>query len=150
MGKKILMLFVCTMLSASMALAQTRTVKGTVVDSETGEPIPGAKVMVQGTKMGAVADSKGTFVLSNLPKDAKKVIVSFMGMKTADVAIHDGGRVEAHRGKAGGTAKVQSNNSSGADEHGAAPAAVDRKGPVAGRDVVGNGCVQDRQKLDGP
>lgn len=90
MGKKILMLFVCTMLSASMALAQTRTVKGTVVDSETGEPIPGAKVMVQGTKMGAVADSKGAFVLSNLPKDAKKVIVSFMGMKTADVAIHDG------------------------------------------------------------
>ncbi len=90
MGKKILMLFVCTMLSASMAWAQTRTVRGTVVDSETGEPIPGAQVKVQGTKMGAIADSKGTFVLKDLPKDAKKVIVSFMGMKTADVAIHDG------------------------------------------------------------
>ena len=87
MGKKILMLFVCTMLSASMALAQTRTVKGTVVDSETGEPIPGAKVMVQGTKMGAVADSKGTFVLQNLPKDAKKVIVSFTLRRASASAI---------------------------------------------------------------
>ncbi len=93
MGKKILMLFVCTMLSASMAWAQTRTVTGTVVDSETGEPIPGAQVKVQGTSLGAVADSKGTFVLKNLPKDAKKVIVSFMGMKTADVTLRDGMKV---------------------------------------------------------
>ena len=37
MGKKFLMLFVCTMMSASIAWAQTRTVTGTVVDSETGE-----------------------------------------------------------------------------------------------------------------
>jgi TonB-dependent SusC/RagA subfamily outer membrane receptor len=93
MGKKILMLFVCTMLSASMAWAQTRTVTGTVVDSETGEPIPGAQVKVQGTSLGAVADSKGAFVLKNLPKDAKNVIVSFMGMKTADVALRDGMKV---------------------------------------------------------
>ncbi len=93
MGKKILMLFVCTMLSASMAWAQTRTVTGTVVDSETGEPIPGAQVKVQGTSLGAVADSKGVFVLKNLPKDAKNVIVSFMGMKTADVALRDGMKV---------------------------------------------------------
>ena len=93
MGKKFLMLFVCTMMSASIAWAQTRTVTGTVVDSETGEPIPGAQVKVQGTSLGAVADSKGTFVLKNLPKEAKKVIVSFMGMKTADVALRDGMKV---------------------------------------------------------
>ena len=93
MGKKFLMLFVCTMMSASIAWAQTRTVTGTVVDSETGEPIPGAQVKVQGTSLGAVADSKGTFVLKNLPKDAKNVIVSFMGMKTADVALRDGMKV---------------------------------------------------------
>jgi len=93
MGKKILTLLVCAIFSASMAVAQTRTVTGTVVDSETGDPIPGAKVMVQGTSLGAVADSKGTFVLKNLPKEAKKVIVSFMGMKTADVTLRDGMKV---------------------------------------------------------
>ena len=52
MGKKILMLFVCTMLSASIAWAQTRTVRGTVVDSETGEPIPGAQVQGTGYQPG--------------------------------------------------------------------------------------------------
>ncbi len=93
MGKKILTLLVCAIFSASMAVAQTRVVTGTVVDSETGDPIPGAKVMVQGTKMGAIADANGRFVLKDLPKDAKKVIVSFMGMKTADVTIHNGMKV---------------------------------------------------------
>ena len=93
MGKKILTLLVCAIFSASMAVAQTRVVTGTVVDSETGDPIPGAKVMVQGTKMGAIADANGRFVLKDLPKDARKVIVSFMGMKTADVAIHNGMKV---------------------------------------------------------
>ena len=68
MGKKILMLLVCAVMSASVAFAQTRVVTGTVVDSETGDPIPGAKVMVQGTKMGAIADANGQFVLKDLPR----------------------------------------------------------------------------------
>ena len=48
--KKFLMALLCVLLSATTALAQNN-VTGTVVD-ETGEPVIGASVMVQGTKTG--------------------------------------------------------------------------------------------------
>ena len=82
MGKKILSLLACIVLSAGMALAQNRVVTGTVIDAETGEPLPGASVKLQGTSTGAVTDNNGNFVLKNVPLSIKKVVVSFMGMET--------------------------------------------------------------------
>lgn len=70
------------LMSASMAFAQIQQVTGTVIDSETGEPLPGATVKVDGTTLGAMTDANGKFTLKNLPKSAKTVSVSFMGMNT--------------------------------------------------------------------
>ena len=89
MGKKILSLLVCTILSAGMALAQTRVVTGTVIDAETGEPLPGASVKLQGTSTGAVTDNNGNFVIKNVPLSIKKVVVSFMGMETVEASIRN-------------------------------------------------------------
>ena len=86
MGKRILFFLACAFMTASMALAQ-RQVTGTVVDSETGEPIPGASVKVQGTTVGTLTNTDGRFTLGNVPSGSKTIIVSFMGMKTAEVAI---------------------------------------------------------------
>ena len=40
--------------------AGTGTISGTVRDKDTGEPLPGASVIVEGTKLGAIADREGT------------------------------------------------------------------------------------------
>lgn len=46
---------------------QTRTVKGSVVDTN-GESIIGASVKVLGTSNGSVTDLDGNFTLTNVPK----------------------------------------------------------------------------------
>ena len=69
--------------------AQTMTVRGTVT-SDDGEPIVGASVWVEGTNLGAVSDIDGNFVLPNVPTDAKKLRVSFVGMTPQEVTITPG------------------------------------------------------------
>lgn len=42
---------------------QTQKIKGTIVDSKTGEPVIGASVKVKGTKLAAVTDVDGNLKL---------------------------------------------------------------------------------------
>jgi hypothetical protein len=44
-------------------------IRGTVLDSHTGEPIPIVNVVVMGTPFGAATDSAGYFQIRNLPPD---------------------------------------------------------------------------------
>ena len=87
MGKKFLLFFACLLMSASMAFAQSQPVTGTVIDSETGEPLVGASVKVDGTTIGTLTDINGKFTLRNLPKDAEMISVSFMGMNNVKAYI---------------------------------------------------------------
>ena len=84
MGKKILMFLACVMMSAGMAFAQQQ-VTGTVIDSETGEPLVGATVKVKGTTQGVLTDIDGKFTLKNLPAKGSTLVVSCMGMKPVEV-----------------------------------------------------------------
>lgn len=69
------------------------SVRGTVVDSN-GEAIPGAYVYVKGNKdIGANTDANGAFTLNNINAGAV-LTVSFIGFKTAEVAV--GGRTQVH------------------------------------------------------
>ena len=85
MGKKIFLFLACISMCASMAFAQKR-VSGTVTEAETGEPLPGASVKVQGTTVGTVTNIDGKFEMTNVPSSAKTLVISFMGMKPAEVA----------------------------------------------------------------
>lgn len=58
-------------------------VEGKVLD-EQGEPVIGAAVLIEGTKIGAVTDFSGNFVLSVPSKDAI-LSVSYIGMGTSKV-----------------------------------------------------------------
>ncbi|NLB68057.1 MAG: hypothetical protein GX798_06400 [Bacteroidales bacterium] len=49
-------------MAARVVSAQNITVKGTVADRETGEPIPFASIQVKGTTAGVAADVDGRFV----------------------------------------------------------------------------------------
>ena len=74
--------------------AQDRTVTGTVLDAETGEPIPFASVAVKGTtSLGTYTLDDGTFTLEGVPSDATTLIASFVGYQTLEVTITNGNMV---------------------------------------------------------
>ncbi len=68
------------------AFAQNKTITGTVISLDDGQPVIGASVFVQGTKIGTVTDLDGYFKLS-VPANADKLEVSFLGMKTEVVPV---------------------------------------------------------------
>ena len=78
MRKRIALFLACFMI-ASLAMAQTTRVTGTVISVEDGEPIPGARVLIEGTNTGVVTDANGKFTLTT-PTDAKRLEVSCAGM----------------------------------------------------------------------
>ena len=86
MKERVLVLLACLFASFTLAMAQSRTVRGTVAD-EAGDPIIGASVLVKGTNTGTITDIDGAFVLSNVPSNASTLVISYVGMKTQEVAI---------------------------------------------------------------
>lgn len=73
-----LLVAILTVCSAATAFAQT-TVKGQVVDAETGEPLVGAAIMVEGTSQGTVTDLDGHFVQSVAPNAT--LLFKYVGFK---------------------------------------------------------------------
>lgn len=57
----------------------TGRIMGKILNQETGEPLIGAIVMVEGTKIGAQADLDGNYVISNVPVGTQVVIVQSVG-----------------------------------------------------------------------
>ena len=84
MKAKKLFLALLGMVTALSLSAQT-TVKGIVTD-ETGEPLIGAGVMVEGTTIGTITGIDGDYVLS-VPEDAVNLVFSFIGLADQTVAI---------------------------------------------------------------
>ena len=66
MNRMIISIFVLMILSAQ-AFAVTGIVEGTVTDADTGQPLPGANVILKDTDCGAAADQSGFFVIENVP-----------------------------------------------------------------------------------
>ena len=73
---------------------QTSKIKGTIVDSKTGEPIIGASVKVKGTKHATITDVDGNFEL-NTPEGAS-LLVSYVGYKNEEFEARNGMKIEIH------------------------------------------------------
>ena len=75
-------------LTAAVAQAQIKTVKGTVLSAADGQPLVGATVTIDGnTKYYAITDLDGNFQINNVPAGAKFVIASNLGYKDGQVAV---------------------------------------------------------------
>ena len=85
MNKKLMLLLAGLLFGVATLMAQKR-VTGTVTDAD-GAPVIGATVKVAGTKVGAVTDTNGKFVLPNVPASAKTLSISYIGMQTQEVAV---------------------------------------------------------------
>ncbi|SHG65005.1 TonB-linked outer membrane protein, SusC/RagA family [Chryseolinea serpens] len=81
MGLPIAMLLLFT----SMALAQNRTVTGTITD-ENGSGMPGVNVIVKGTSAGTTTDSDGKYAIA-VPEGNATLVVSFIGYATQEVEV---------------------------------------------------------------
>ena len=67
---------VCSLVFASAI--EAKTVKGTVLDASTGEPLIGATIMADGTNNGVATDLEGRFSF-NVPDNVKNILVSYVG-----------------------------------------------------------------------
>ena len=75
-------------IQAAVALAQIRSVKGTVTGASDGLPVIGATVTIDGnTKYYAITDLDGNFQINNIPAGSKEIIVSNLGSMDAHVPI---------------------------------------------------------------
>ena len=72
--KKLLQSLFMFLLIASTAMAQDRTISGTVTAKEDGLPIPGVTVKIQGSKVGSTTNSNGQYTVKT---SAGAVVLEF-------------------------------------------------------------------------
>ena len=85
-----LLVAILTVCSAATAFAQT-TVKGQVVDAETGEPLIGAAVTVAGTTQGSVTDLDGYF--TQKVGQNETLVIKYLGYKEYKRKLLNPGRL---------------------------------------------------------
>lgn len=86
MSKKIALALITFLGFAIMATAQNKQISGKVTDAS-GEPIPGASVLLKGTTTGTITNLDGTYVLNAAATDVLEF--SFYGMKDQFVEVGD-------------------------------------------------------------
>ena len=82
--KKIAMtlaLILSTVTAVTQTKTQTKTVKGVIYEEETGEPMPGATVSVEGSTRGVMTDLDGSFELTGV-KPTDKLKFECLGKET--------------------------------------------------------------------
>ncbi|MCH8304545.1 MAG: TonB-dependent receptor [Candidatus Marinimicrobia bacterium] len=73
-------------LSAEFTKAGTTgKIKGNVTDSDTGEPLVGANVVLVGSGLGAATDNEGNFFILNIPPGNYRVRASVIGYQSVEM-----------------------------------------------------------------
>ena len=80
-----LMLLLGVVLLCTQLTAQQRTITGKVID-EKGNPIPGASILIKGSKNGTSSLADGTFSM-NVPANAKALLFSSIGLGEQEISI---------------------------------------------------------------
>ncbi len=65
--------------SGPLSAGTTGKIAGAVKDGETGLPLPGVNVIIEGTSMGAATDLKGEYIILNIPPGVYDIRASMMG-----------------------------------------------------------------------
>jgi TonB-dependent starch-binding outer membrane protein SusC len=73
------------MILTQSVFSQTKTITGTVLDN-TGSPLPGANVVVEGTKNGTATDFDGKYTLKNV-SIGENIVYTFLGMVDKTIKV---------------------------------------------------------------
>jgi TonB-linked SusC/RagA family outer membrane protein len=87
MLKRLLSTLLLCVLFVPAAVAQTGTVAGTVIEAESGEPLPGVNVVLQELDRGAATNTEGGYRISGIPVGTYTLRVSFVGFQPYETEI---------------------------------------------------------------
>ena len=59
----------------------TGSIEGTVIDKDSGEPLPGVNIVIKGTYMGAASDAEGKFSITTINPGQYDLEASMIGYK---------------------------------------------------------------------
>jgi hypothetical protein len=72
---------------SACAATEPQSVSGYVVDSTNGETLIGATVTVKGTKLGAVTNKRGYFIIQNVPAGLHVLRCSYVGFRSVELPV---------------------------------------------------------------
>jgi Ca-activated chloride channel family protein len=84
--RKLLLLLVFSACLIQLGCGQTKIITGKVKD-EKGNPLPNVSVLIKGTTVGVITDSAGVFAIKLDPAKNKKIVFSFVGYQSKEVAV---------------------------------------------------------------
>lgn len=74
------------LLAVVPTMAQERVVKGTVVETDGKNPLPGATIMLKGTTIGTFADANGAFSIT-VPGDDAVLVFQMLGYNIQEIPV---------------------------------------------------------------
>ena len=82
------LIIVILLFAGSLLYAQTtQTIKGKITNPQTGEPIPDATVLLDGTSYGAVTDINGEYEIKNVPAGNYTLQVHAIGFQSTSTPL---------------------------------------------------------------
>jgi hypothetical protein len=78
MSRKLLWVMLLLLVPA-MLFAQNGKIRGFITDAETGDPLIGANVTIEGTSLGASSDMSGTYIILAVPPGVYTVRATYIG-----------------------------------------------------------------------
>ena len=79
MNKFLLYLVFFLIIPSTVHAGITGKIAGKITDQETGEPLPGVNVIIEGTKLGDASNADGHFSINNIPPGEYTVVFSAVG-----------------------------------------------------------------------
>ena len=81
-------LFIVMLLWLPLSLfAAGGTITGKITEAGTNEVLPGANVIIEGTRMGAASGINGVYTISNVPPGEYNLVVNFIGYKSQEEQV---------------------------------------------------------------
>lgn len=133
--KKKLSLILIALFVSLIAIAQNRTIKGILVDAESGEPIVGAAITLPGGQNGVVSNLDGEFTI-NVNNEVQTLLVSCLGFKNESVQLG--------KSNSAGTILLQPEDYKLQDVIVSGQVAINRKTPVVSSSVK---AIEIEEKL---
>ncbi len=78
---RIIQIILSVLVSFSVFAGTTGKIVGTVTDKNSGEPLIGVNVIVEGTTLGATTDIDGTYLILNIPPGTYELVFQYLGYR---------------------------------------------------------------------